>query len=325
MPKISIILFLLELHTQIINIEILNNDLISPLIGGIDNLNLSNNSISISELTNNLFAKDTNYNILKIFKNVLLISSLLSLIIGTVVGLAQVKIKRLLAYSTISHIGFILLALAVNTEQSIESLIFYIIQYSITNLNTFLIILAFGYLLNNNLNFKSGSEAENQNSNSVNSPGSVDLYIKFISELKGQFYLHPFLSVSLIICLFSMAGIPPLIGFFSKQFVLYSAIESGYYFLSVIAIVVSVISASYYLKIIKILISEAPSIDLAKLTLYLNKKLTGPKIEINIESYLTHLHSLTISILTFSILLFILKPSILLNSTKILSLSFFNF
>lgn len=323
MPKISIILFLLELHTQIINIEILNNDLISPLIGGIDNLNLSNNSIS--ELTNNLFAKDTNYNILKIFKNVLLISSLLSLIIGTVVGLAQVKIKRLLAYSTISHIGFILLALAVNTEQSIESLIFYIIQYSITNLNTFLIILAFGYLLNNNLNFKYGSEAENQNSNSVNSPGSVDLYIKFISELKGQFYLHPFLSVSLIICLFSMAGIPPLIGFFSKQFVLYSAIESGYYFLSVIAIVVSVISASYYLKIIKILISEAPSIDLAKLTLYLNKKLTGPKIEINIESYLTHLHSLTISILTLSILLFILKPSILLNSTKILSLSFFNF
>ena len=135
----------------------------------------------------------------------LLMSSLLSLIIGTVVGLAQVKIKRLLAYSTISHIGFILLALAVNTEQSVESLIFYIIQYSITNLNTFLILLAFGYLLNNNLTIKLGDE-ENNNSNSVKNLGTVDLYIKFISELKGQFYLHPFLSVGLIICLFSMAG-----------------------------------------------------------------------------------------------------------------------
>ena len=71
------------------------------------------------------------------FKNLLLLSSLLSLIIGTVVGLAQSRIKRLLAYSTISHVGFLLLALAVNTEQSIESLIFYLVQYSITNLNSY--------------------------------------------------------------------------------------------------------------------------------------------------------------------------------------------
>jgi NADH-ubiquinone oxidoreductase chain 2 len=78
----------------------------------------------------------------------LLISSLFSLVIGTIVGLAQTRIKRLLAYSTISHIGFILLALAINTEQSIDSFIFYIIQYSITNLNIFLIILAIGFILN---------------------------------------------------------------------------------------------------------------------------------------------------------------------------------
>ena len=125
--------------------------------------------------------------------------------------------------------------------------------------------------------------------------------------------------------------VPPLIGFFSKQFVLYSAIESGYYFLSILAIIVSVISASYYLKIIKILISENPGLDLAKFTLYLNKKISAPltegrpKINLNIESYITHLHSLTISVLTLIILLFILKPSILLNSTKILSLALFNY
>ena len=121
------------------------------------------------------------------------------MIIGTVVGLAQSRIKRLLAYSTVSHVGFILLALAINSEQSIDSLIFYIIQYSITNLNTCLIILALGYILksfiqNNNLKYsplgKKGSERD----------------IKFISELKGQFFSNPLLSFSLTVCLFSMAG-----------------------------------------------------------------------------------------------------------------------
>src|SRR5436305_1383422 len=100
--------------------------------------------------------------------------------------------------------------------------------------------------------------------------------IKYISELKGQFFQNPLLSISLSICLFSMAGIPPLIGFFSKQFVLYSAIQGGYYFISIIAILVSVISASYYLKIIRILheinitnkrkISEKTNINLFKNT-----------------------------------------------------------
>jgi NADH-ubiquinone oxidoreductase chain 2 len=155
---------------------------------------------------------------------------LLSLIIGSVVGLAQNRIKRLLAYSTISHIGFILLALAINTVQSIDSFIFYIIQYIITNLNIFLIIIALGYIINKTNNIKD---------------------IRYISEFKGQFYHNPLIILSFSICLFSMAGVPPLIGFFSKQYVLYSAIQNGYYFIAFVAIFVSVISASYYLKIIK--------------------------------------------------------------------------
>src|SRR6202051_3633330 len=101
MPKISILILLLELQ----------------------------NGISLSSEIN-LISDLYSENIVYVIKNLLLISSLLSLIIGTVVGLAQTKIKRLLAYSTISHIGFILLALAINTEQSTASLIFYIIQYS---------------------------------------------------------------------------------------------------------------------------------------------------------------------------------------------------
>jgi NADH-ubiquinone oxidoreductase chain 2 len=281
MPKISIIILLLELQSGIT---------LSSEIGLIESFKSIN---ILSDLLSE--------NLIYILKNLLLISSLLSLIIGTVVGLAQTKIKRLLAYSTISHIGFILLALAINTEQSTESLIFYIIQYSLTNLNVFLIIIALGYLTYINKFNKGNYYGSNTD-------------IKFISDLKGQFFINPVLSISLSICLFSMAGIPPLIGFFSKQFVLYSALQSGYYFMSIVAILVSVISASYYLKIIRVLHTEE-NISKDKIT---NSNETN-------NSVLSNLHSFLISILTLSILLFVLKPSIILNSTQLLSLSLFNF
>jgi NADH-ubiquinone oxidoreductase chain 2 len=283
MPKIAIIillLFLLELGT----------------IGNVIEINISNdilNTLNISKEVNTTY----------LFKNLLLITSLLSLIIGTVVGLAQSKIKRLLAYSTISHIGFILLALAINTEQSIDSLIFYIIQYTITNLNIFLIIIGLSYIIINNNITKEGNYLGD---------------IKYISSLKGQFFVNPLLSLSLCICLFSMAGIPPLIGFFSKQFVLYSAIESGYYFISFIAILVSVVSASYYLKIIKVLLLEEKEEN--KIELEINSNAKEEKSEI----LLTNFHSFVISTLTLFILLFILKPSIILNITGLISLSLFN-
>nr|YP_010977165.1 NADH dehydrogenase subunit 2 [Daedaleopsis confragosa]WNZ34370.1 NADH dehydrogenase subunit 2 [Daedaleopsis confragosa] len=258
MPKISILIFLLEIQSQI-----------------------GNSLITIFSFS---------------LKNLFLISSLLSLLIGTIVGLAQSKIKRLLAYSTISHIGFILLALAINTEQAIDSFLFYIIQYSITNLNTFLILIALGYILKNN----SQSILE-----SFMPSGRGD--IKYITELKGLFFNNPLLSLSLTICLFSMAGVPPLLGFFSKQFVLSSAMQSEYYFIGIIAILVSVISASYYLKIIKVLHTDVEEIT------------EDTKDNFSLSS----LHSFMISTLTLFILFFILKPSILLNSTQLLALSLF--
>ena len=101
--------------------------------------------------------------------------------------------------STISHIGFILLALAINSEQSIDSLIFYIVQYSITNLNTFLIILALGYIV------KRSNQNDKLNYLPLGKKGS-DKDIKLIDELKGQFFVNPLLSIGLTVCLFSMAG-----------------------------------------------------------------------------------------------------------------------
>ena len=314
MPKISILIFLLELYTHATSTATGATSVIASPILGVD-------------ILNNLF----NENIVNVLKNLLLISSLLSLIVGTIVGLAQSRIKRLLAYSTISHIGFMLLALAINTEQSIDSLIFYIIQYSITNLNSFLIILALGYIINKSINLTnipgnkelSGTAfiasqspavhgaprgAGRVSALALDADGVTD--IKFISQFKGQFFSNPLLTLSLTICLLSMAGIPPLIGFFSKQFVLYSAIQNGYYFMAILAIVVSVISASYYLKIIRVLHSMETS-----------ETISG----VHTESNLTNFHSFIISTLTLSILLFVMKPSILLNSTQLLSLSLFNF
>jgi NADH-ubiquinone oxidoreductase chain 2 len=159
-PKIAILFILLELQVKIGAfgpLSLAYNSLWIPIPegGGLKTIIVNKsgyllNLNQINEFINLIFTTpfEDNINIVinnNILKILLLISATLSLIIGSLLGLAQIRIKRLLAYSTISHIGFILLALAVNTEQSIDSFIFYIIQYTITNLNIFLVILGLTY------------------------------------------------------------------------------------------------------------------------------------------------------------------------------------
>lgn len=297
MPKISIFVFLLELQTG--------------LQGSFESFSLI------------IFDNSVN-----IWKNLLLTTSLLSLIIGTVVGLRQYRIKRLLAFSTISHVGFLLLALAINTEESIESFLFYIFQYSLTNVNTFLILLAFGYM-------STSISMKNLTTHSLHFADSVSMKkdITFIQELKGQFQKNPLLALSFALCLFSMAGIPPLIGFFGKQMVLYSSTHAGYYFISLIAILVSVISASYYLKIVQVIyFQKTPSANSSELTSSvvdssaMNESFTTSSFsdEVNHPQIgITNIHSVMIASLTMLITLFVLQPSILLNSCHVLALSLF--
>ena len=144
--------------------------------------------------------------------------------------------------STISHVGFILLALTISSVESTQAFIFYLMQYSISNLNVFIILVTIGFSLycyvNDN---KEDKELLDKN----NSP------IQLISQLKGYFYINPMLALSFAITIFSFAGIPPLMGFFSKQMVLSAALDNGYIFLSLIAIITSVIGAVYYLTIVK--------------------------------------------------------------------------
>jgi NADH-ubiquinone oxidoreductase chain 2 len=260
----------------------------------------------------------------------LLVSSLLSLIIGSVLGLTQFRIKRLFAYSTISHVGFILLALSINSIESIQAFIFYLMQYSLSNLNAFILLLSIGYSLfyyvNDN---KEHQDLKDRN----NSP------IQLIDQIKGFFYINPVLSLSLAITIFSFVGVPPLIGFFAKQMVLSAALDSGYIFITLVAILTSVISAVYYLNIINQVFFDKPEYTInpeinnvnmhANLkgnsitdntTFTISEEITYKYDNIILSSYLT----ITISVLTLVILLFIFMPQQWLNIANILALIIFN-
>ena len=309
MPKISILIFLLQL---LIGIDVYIN--ILELIKVLPSIN--------------------------ILSNLLILSSLLSLIIGAIVGLSQIRIKRLLAYSTVNHVGFLLLALSVLTSssssfsQSVESFIFYLVQYTITNLNIFLIILALSYIINKKIDITYNSK--NINNNIIkNRTALINISdIEYINSLKGVFYNNPVLSISLSICLFSFAGVPPLIGFFAKQQVLYSSNSAGYFFISLVAILVSVISAFYYLKIIKIVFSM-PNTNIAGISNNSGTEITQltqeEKNNIN-RTYSTlintqlvsNIHSLLIGIFTLFIIIFIFNPELLLNSIAIITSLIFN-
>jgi NADH-ubiquinone oxidoreductase chain 2 len=250
----------------------------------------------------------------------LLISSLLSLIIGTVGGLTQFRIKRLYAYSTISHVGFLLLALSINSIESIQAFIFYIIQYSLSNLNAFIILLSIGYTLYNLIDNDNRYKYLQEKNNSP---------IQYISQIKGYFYINPILALSFSITFFSFVGVPPLIGFFGKQMIISAALDNGYVFLAIIAILTSVISAVYYLAVIKQIFFYKPdykNLNYKQLNLFNYVLKENKLIKKNLINNIVLSSSLTniISILTLLILLFILIPQEYWDMTNILSLIIFN-
>ena len=266
------------------------------------------------------------------WKSIFLLSSLFSLVIGSVLGLTQFRIKRLFAYSTISHVGFILLALTINNTESIQSYIFYILQYSLSNLNAFIILLAIGYSLY--LYVYKEKEYKDNLIDKNNSP------IQLINQIKGYFYINPFIAVSLAITLFSFVGIPPIIGFFAKQMILSAALDNGYIFMTLIAILTSVIGAGYYLNLIKQIFffkdnyKKNPAVNNLNLLAYISpqnvdniekknvtslKAITFRPDNITISSSL----STSISVITLLLLLFIYIPGEWFNIVSILTLILF--
>ena len=268
----------------------------------------------------------------------LLFSSLLSLVIGTVVGLTQSRIKRLFAFSTISHVGFILLGLSIHTVESTQAFMFYLIQYSISNLNAFMLIITIGYSLYcyvynpDSLNKMEESNSKDMNEKSGNLQDINNSPIQLIDQLKGYYYINPILSLSLAITLFSFAGIPPLIGFFGKMMILSAAIDNGYIFMSLVAILTSVISAVYYLAIIKQIFFDKNDYtlndelhDFSADGLITEKNTIVKNVNINLQNIVISASlSLSISVITLVIALFIFIPKELLSLANILALLLFN-
>ena len=254
------------------------------------------------------YTNETGFNENFDWRYILLLSSLLSLIIGTVLGLNQFRIKRLYAYSTISHLGFILLALSINTVESVQAFIFYLIQYSISNLNAFLILIAIGFSLYNYRYNKKENELLLDNNNSP---------IQLISQLKGYYFVNPVLALSLTITIYSFVGVPPLLGFFGKQMVLSAALDNGLIFISLVAILTSVISAVYYLNIIKNLFFE-------KSVYYLSEQDKSEIEKNNIKITLYSAFSISISIITLLILVFLLFQQDILNLSNLVSIYILN-
>jgi len=271
-----------------------------------------------------------------IWPNILLVSALLSLVIGGLLGLAQYRIKRLLAYSTISHLGFILLALAIHTPEGIEAYLFYLVQYTLTSINIFFVLLAFG-----DHPYGSGSAWNNPSSAGFPpvekaqpwprpwplgpGPGLPQnptiLYISHFSR-NSNIQSNPALALTFAITLFSMAGIPPLVGFFAKLMVVYSATHNGYLFLATIAILVSVLSAAYYLRVIRVIFFDTPQFTLA---LQGETRQFGAKRS-ETTSWRVRpigIHSMVIGAITLLIILFIANPLPILNCLHLLALSFF--
>ena len=161
--------------------------------------------------------------------NMIMLLALASIILGNLTALAQTNIKRLFAYSTISHIGFILLGLLSGTADGYSAALFYTISYVVMS------IAGFGLVL---IMSRKGFEAED------------------ITDYRGLGTQHPWFALMMLLVLFSMAGIPPLIGFYAKLAVLKSVVDTGLYSIAIIAVLMSVIGAFYYLKVIKVIYFE---------------------------------------------------------------------
>ena len=170
-------------------------------------------------------------NVISQWQTIIIFLSIASMILGAVAAIGQSNIKRLMAYSSIGHMGYALAGIAAGTNAGIQSTIIYLTIYLVMNLG------AFGCIFM--------MKREN-------------IFYENINDLSGLSKNHPMLALSFLIILFSLAGIPPLAGFFAKFHVFMAVIEVKMYALAIIGLVTTVISAFYYLRIIKVIYFDKP-------------------------------------------------------------------
>ena len=166
------------------------------------------------------------------WQQVVVFISILSMILGSLAAIWQTNIKRLLAYSSIGHVGFALVGLAAGSTDGVRGIAIYMAVYLVMTAGTFCCVLAM-----------------RQNGRMVED----------LTDLAGLSRNAPLMALALAIFMFSMAGIPPLAGFFSKLYVFLAAVDAGLYTLAVIGVLTSVVSAFYYLRIVKIMYFDEPA------------------------------------------------------------------
>jgi NADH-quinone oxidoreductase subunit N len=165
------------------------------------------------------------------WQQMLIVMAVLSMAIGNITAIAQTNLKRMLAYSTISHMGFLLLGILSGDLNGYGSGMFYVVVYVLMNLGTFGMIMLLS---------RSGFEAEN------------------LEDFKGLNQRSPWYAFLMLLLMFSMAGVPPTVGFYAKLSVLQAVVNAGYLWLAVAAVLFSLIGAFYYLRIVRLMYFEAP-------------------------------------------------------------------
>ncbi|MCP5441715.1 MAG: NADH-quinone oxidoreductase subunit NuoN [Chromatiaceae bacterium] len=179
------------------------------------------------------------------WQGMLVILAVLSMALGNVIAIAQTNIKRMLAYSTISHVGFILLGILAGTSKGYTAAMFYSIVYAIMALGGFGIVMLLS---------RRGFEAEN------------------LDDYKGLHDRSPWFAAMMLLLMFSMAGVPPTVGFFAKMFVLEAVISVNLLWLALVGVFFSIIGVYYYLRIVKLMYFDKP-VDNTPLTAGLDTRI----------------------------------------------------
>jgi NAD(P)H-quinone oxidoreductase subunit 2 len=156
--------------------------------------------------------------------------AILSMVLGNVVALAQTSMKRMLAYSSIGQAGFVMIGLVAGTDAGYSSMVFYLLVYLFMNLGAFACIILFS--------LRTGTDQ--------------------ISDYAGLYQKDPLLTLALSVCLLSLGGIPPLVGFFGKIYIFWAGWQAGLYSLVLVGLLTSVISIYYYIRVVKMMVVKEP-------------------------------------------------------------------
>ena len=181
------------------------------------------------------------YDFLPEWQSFLIFCSVASMLVGSFAGLAQQRIKRLLAFSSIGHVGYMLIPFCCGTWEGLQGLVMYLLIYIVVTINVFGVIMS-----------------PLRRATQPSQPHQGVDRVKYTTDLAQLGKTNPVLAATLTVSMFSLAGIPPLAGFYGKAFLFWAALSSSQYLLALVGIIASAISCFYYIRIVKIMYFEAP-------------------------------------------------------------------